>query len=289
LLVAAAVSRGHTIEFVDPRGLVCSTNTIPAYDVIISRAELDKFTENITDAYLRALDYFETLGVPVINSCQATMNAQDKFRTLLLVQNAGVPIPLTFLVHELEDIHNLLNSQQIKFPIFIKKPYGGCGTGVFLAQDSQMLDQIISQNFQSGDPILVEERIDLETDENGNVKDMRIWVVRDSATNKAKFVGGASRTASNGNYLTNVHAGGTVSDLNLQNNRELIRFSEMALESIGADVAGIDLARDKNGNLYLLEINISFYTDKLFKDIIGINIWELVLDLAEARVKANRH
>jgi glutathione synthase/RimK-type ligase-like ATP-grasp enzyme len=58
---------------------------------------------------------------------------------------------------------------------------------------------------------------------------------------------------------------------------ELITLSELALESIGADVAGIDVARDKNGDLFLLEINISFGTNKSFAQAIGINIWESVI------------
>lgn len=286
LLVAAATSRGHHIEFVNPLA-ICSTQDSVQYDAIISRAEVDAFADNLTDAYLRALDYFETLGVPIINSSRATIYAQDKFRTLLLAQKAGIPIPPTFMVYSLEDIYSLINAEEILFPFFVKRPYSGCGKGVFLVHDEHSLRTTITQYFQVGEPILVEERVDLETDSRGNVKDMRIWVVRDSLTNRAKFVGGVYRIAVQGNYLTNVSAGGSVSTLDQPCNQKIVTLSQQALEAIGADVAGIDLAQDKSGNLYLLEINISFYTPKSIQQVIGINIWELVLDLVEARVKQN--
>ncbi len=286
LLMEAATFRGHHIDFVNPLG-VYSTKDSAQYDAIISRVEVDAFANNLTDAYLRSLDYFDAAGIPIINSARATINAQDKFRTLLLAQKAGIPVPLTFMVYTLENIHTLLNTEKISFPFFVKNPYSGCGKGVFLVGDNQELHSIITNYFPTGSPILVEERIDLETDEQGNVKDMRTWVVRDAITNTAKFVGGVYRVAAQGNYLTNLAAGGSVAPLPQPYSQDIITLSEKALESIGADVAGIDLARDKSGNLYLLEINISFYTTKSIQEPIGINIWELVMDLVEARIKQN--
>ena len=101
LLVAAATSRGHHIEFVNPLA-ICSTQGSVHYDAIISRSEVDAFADNLTDAYLRALDYFETLGIPIINTARATINAQDKFRTLFISTKSGHTVPLTFMVYALE-------------------------------------------------------------------------------------------------------------------------------------------------------------------------------------------
>jgi RimK family alpha-L-glutamate ligase len=284
MLIAAAKARGHSVTILNPLELVYGTHSSCQYDLIISRAEIDTFADNITDAYLRALDYFERLGVPIINAGAPTIAAQDKFRTLMAAHQAGIPVPLTFLVHSLENVQELIRTRQIAFPFFLKKPYSGCGHGVFLVRNCQELQATCGQHFSTmHEPILVEERIDLETDATGNVQDMRIWVVRDPLTNRAQFVGGATRTAINGHYLTNVSAGGTASPLPQPYAEDIIALSEKALESIDADVAGIDLARDTKGNLYLLEINISFYTSDIVQQIIGSNIWELVLDLAEAR------
>ncbi len=285
LMVEAAQSRGHHIEFINPLHMVCSTSNEQEYDVIISRAEINSFSEPVMDAYLRALDYFQTKEIPVINNAWATINAQDKFRTLLLAQSAGIQIPLTFIVYFIEDIEVLLGAGKIVYPFFIKNPYGGCGKSVYLIENHEGLCGIVAKKFQAGEAILVEERIDLETDERGDVKDMRLWVVRDAETNKARFVGGAYRTAARGHYLTNASAGGRVSAMEQPYNPAIARFAEQALESIGADVAGIDVARDKKGNLYLIEINISFFTNQVFLDTIGINIWELVMDLAESRAE----
>jgi RimK family alpha-L-glutamate ligase len=281
LLISAALSRGHEIEFIYPLQ-VLGTHDVRSYDVIISRVEIDTFAHDLTDAYLRVSSYFEASGIPVINCAAATINAQDKFRTLMYAKNAGINVPLTFIAYSLEDVSELIDSQQIVFPFFIKQPYGGCGKGVFLVNDYDELSTTLMDNFNSGQPMLVEERIDLETDEYGNAKDMRIWVVRDHVTRKACFVGGAYRIAASGHYVTNICTGGSVLPMEQPYDPELITLSELALESIGADVAGIDVARDKNGDLFLLEINISFGTNKSFAQAIGINIWESVIDLAEA-------
>ena len=288
MLITEAKSRGHEIQFLDPRQLICSTSSHPSYDVVISRAEIDSFDSHLTDSYLRALDFFETLNIPVINSSLSTITAQDKFRTLLLAHKAGISIPKTFLVYDFEHVKKLLEQDQIQYPFFIKKPYGGCGKSVYKVENARALSMLV-KNFQDSEPILVQESIDLETDEQGNVRDMRIWVVRDATTKKAKFVGGSYRTAARGHYLTNTSAGGVVTPLEEPYDPKIAKMAEQALEAIEGDVAGIDIARDKKGNLYLIEVNISFYTGKVFQNVIGINPWKLVLDLVEARAnkKAN--
>lgn len=286
LLFRAAELRGHHIEFVNPMELTLSTEGEKHYDVIISRAEIDDIYEPVSDNYFRALDYFEVLGIPVINSSKATLNAQDKFRTLMMAKKAGVQVPLTYMAYSLNEVKHLVNEQKISYPFFIKKPYGGAGAGVFFVKNEEMLTELVNKSFKKGEAILVEERIDLETDENGNVKDMRVWVVRDPSSNKPKFIGGTYRTANKGHYLTNLYAGGTVSPLLAPYDPELVEISEKALESIDGDVAGIDIGRDKSGRLYLIEVNISFYTGKVFLDAIGINIWDHVMDLAEARANS---
>lgn len=283
LLFSIAQQRGHQIEMINPLDIIYCTDQPPYWDVIISRAEMESFADNLTDAYFRALDHFHAWSIPVINTAQATLNAQDKFRTLLLAQNAGISIPRTFLVNNPQKIEALLAAQEIEFPFFIKNPYGGCGRQVFLAKNQEQLQGILRHHFSDADPILIQERIDLETDDQGNVRDMRIWVVRHPISHRAQFLGGAWRTASKNHYLTNISAGGSASQLPQPYAEDLISFSERALDAIHADAAGIDVARDKEGNLFLLEINISFYTPNLFFPIIGVNVWEYVIDLAEIR------
>lgn len=288
ILLRQATARGHLVEIVNPLQLTYTTDMQPAYDVIISRAEIDTFTDTITDAYLRALDYFESSGIPVINSAQATLNAQDKLRTLLCAQKAGIAVPFTALVHSRQAIEQLIQEKNIRFPFFLKKPYGGCGRGVFLIPDHQTLNQTLARHFQPDEPILVEERINLQTDTHGNVTDMRIWVVRNATTGHAQCIGGALRIAAPGNCITNFSRGGTIAPLAWEHDPALIEFAQRALESIDADVAGIDIARDTDGNLYLLEINISFYTNSAFITLLGAEIWNSVLDLAQQRVTQNR-
>ena len=286
-IIEIASARGHLINIINPLRLCLSSHTnIEDYDIIISRAEINRFEDNVTDAYLRTLDYFESIGIPVINSSKATLIAQDKFRTHLLVKRAGIPTPSTFLVHTLEEIQNLIRNNRVRYPFVIKTLYGGCGKGVFLTKNERELREALRKNFKEGESILVQERINLETNMGGGFRDMRIWVVRNPYTNKAMFVGGVYRNAQIGQFITNLSDGGNITPIESYES-DVINVSERALESIGADVAGIDLARDENGNLYLLEINISFYTEPIFEETMGVNIWEHVIDLAESRIINN--
>ncbi len=290
-LIDIAHSHGYPIEIINPLDLTLDAKgALSEYDVIISRAEIDNFTDNITDAYLRALDYFAQAGIPVINSASSTLNAQDKFRTLLLAQQVGIPIPSTFVVHEQQRIQELLDRNKIQYPFVVKGLYGGCGESVFFVKNEDELNTVLNRNFRAGNPILIQERVDLETNEFGELRDMRIWVARDPDTNKARFVGGVYRNAQHGSLLTNLHANGSITPMESYE-KDVIEISEKALDAINADVAGIDLARDKNGCLFLLEVNISFHTSQKTCEVVGVSVWEQVIDLAQSRAdraKKNR-
>lgn len=284
MLVTEAKSRGHEIEFINPLEFICSTTNYPNYDGIISRVEIDRFDSHITDSYLRALHYFQTLNIPVINSSVSIMNAQDKFRTLWLAQNAGIPIPKTFLLYNFESIKDYLETNEIKYPFFIKKPYGNFGSSVYKIENDRELLTLRTE-FQELEPILIQENIDLETDEKNNLKDMRIWVVRDPITNRPKFLGGVYRIASKGQYVTNISRGGMPTVL--EYDAEVAKIAEQSLEAVQGDAAGIDIARDKKGNLYLIEVNISFEIKEEL-DIVSIAPWNSILDLAEARASKKK-
>jgi RimK family alpha-L-glutamate ligase len=281
LLLKTAEQRGHHIELIDPTKLVLSTSSSSHFDVLISRAEIDDIANPITDSYFRALDYFETLGTLVINGHHATLNAQDKFRTLMLAKQIGIRVPFTCIVYSLQEIQNLVIAKSLIYPFFVKHPYGGAGRAVFKVHNEEALIALINGRFTQGEAILVEEEIDLETDEQGNVRDMRLWVVKNATTNASQYIGGALRTARAGHYLTNLSAGGTLSKLLYD--PKIAEMAERALDAIEGDVAGIDVGKDKKGNLWLIEVNISFYTNPSFQDLIGVNIWDRVMDLVEAR------
>ena len=279
-LIETARSRGHSVEIINPFEFTLELNRDIEYDVIITRAEINSFTSEETDAYLRIIEYFEQ-RVPVINTAQAILNAQDKFRTHLLVAQNNIPTPNTFLVHSLAEVRELIANNRIQFPFVVKTPYGGRGEGVFLVENQRQLREVTS-SFNEQTPILVQEFINLEVNSNGDSRDMRIWVCRNPLTNRAQFIGGIYRNAPQGQFLTNISQNGYRESIPVYDN-DIQSVAEAALEAIGADVAGLDLMRDQQGNLYLLEINICFDIGRGAEDIIGANIWDYVLDLAESR------
>jgi ribosomal protein S6--L-glutamate ligase len=283
-LMETANERGHTIELINPFSVTLDLNPTSEYDVIISRAEINAFTSEEMDAYLRVIEYYRNQGVPVINSGEAILNAQDKFRTHALAAQRNIRTPSTFLAYGLTDVRSLITSNRMTFPCVLKNPYGGRGEGIFLARNHNQLSNAIRRNFNNLNPVLVQEFIASESNDAGGQRDMRIWVCRNPSTNRAQFIGGIYRNARHGTFLTNISQQGYRTPIE-QYPEDIQRVSEEALEAIGADVAGIDLMRDRQGNIYLLEINICFDIGVGAEKLIGENIWEYVIDLVEARVR----
>jgi ribosomal protein S6--L-glutamate ligase len=281
-LIETARSRGHIIELINPFQVTLGINPHSDYNIIISRAEINSFTAEETDAYLRVLEYYQNQGIPIINSGVSIINAQDKFRTHVLVSQRNLRTPTTFLAYNLKDVQSLIIHNQITYPCVLKNPYGGRGEDIFLVKDDERLKQTIQQNFSNLKPILVQEFISSEANNEGGQRDMRIWVCRHPITNRAQFIGGIYRNARMGTFLTNISQQGYRTPIE-QYSDDIKRISESALEAIGADVAGIDLMRDRQGNIYLLEINICFDVGDDSEKIIGENIWKYVIDLAESR------
>ncbi|MFH0837408.1 MAG: YheC/YheD family protein [Candidatus Aenigmatarchaeota archaeon] len=278
-LIEIGRSRGHVVEIINPLNIVLGDGVLK-YDVIISRAEINSFREDVTDAYFRLLEYFESIGVPVINSARSLLISQDKFRTHFVMRQNNISVPNSVLVHGIKSVWNSLKGQ-IRYPFVIKKPYGGRGEGVFVINNIDELRKA-EISFTDSSAVLVQDYIELETNEDGCFRDMRIWVCRDPETEIPVFLGGFYRNASSGSYLTNLSRNGIITPI-INYDDNVIKMAETVLDAIGADVAGIDIARDCHGALYFLEANASFDTTQESVNAVGVDVWSMVMDLAENR------
>ncbi|MBI5332734.1 MAG: hypothetical protein HZB65_04120 [Candidatus Aenigmarchaeota archaeon] len=225
------------------------------------------------------------IGIPVINSARSLIIAQDKFRTYSLMQQNNIQTPFSILCYDIRRVWNLIESGCIRYPFVVKKPYGGRGEGVFVIMNAHDLGKA-SVVFSVTESVLVQDYIELEK-HNGCFRDMRIWVCRNPDSEKPRFVGAFYRNAPIDRYLTNTSIGGSIAPMKVCDD-EIIKISEKALDIIGADVAGIDIARDSNGSLYLLEINASFDTAQESINAIGVDVWNIVMDLVEKRVNRKK-
>ncbi|MGB9181191.1 MAG: YheC/YheD family protein, partial [Pyrinomonadaceae bacterium] len=153
---------------------------------------------------------------------------------------------------------------------------------VYKVNGFEEMENLYHRMFSPREVLLLQELLDLEVNDEGEVRDYRIWVVRDKVTGKSKTMGGVYRNARDGNFRTNVSHGGYVTPIkNLA--EEVAWLGETALDAVSGDVAGVDIARTKNGNLYVEEVNISFDTGIKTQNHIG-DVWGEVLDLLMTRI-----
>ena len=270
--------RGHNAVIVDPFKVAVGIN--PAFMTVegaefscnglISRCEINSPCEQATDAYLRLLEIYCS-NLPVINGPQSIMRCQDKFRTHYLLEKAGLPTPRTAIVYSRSDAHMIYDTAFLEFPIVIKKPFGGRGADVHKVDDEETLERLLDENFLPDEPILLQEYKELERHSTGERRDIRAWTCRDKYGG-ANFFGAVYRIARNGNFRTNSTCGGYVAPM-VQNKdeypSEVKSLAKRALDILKADVAGVDIARDADGNYFIEEVNISFDTGPVTEGLLG--------------------
>ena len=147
----------------------------------------------------------------------------NKLRQSSIFANAGIPIPKTIFTSQ----------NNISYPIVAKPRFGSHGKGVYLVNSAAEF------------PAEPEEYLFQELLPN-NV-DYRVIVLND------KVVGVISRKAADGNFVSNVSAGGVASKVEVSSEMEDISLKLAKLCKL--DFCGIDLMKDGSGELKVLEVN----------------------------------
>jgi len=257
-------------------------------DGIISRCEISSALAPEAEAYLRLLQFYENRGVPVINSSQSIVTCQDKFRTHYTLAQKGLPTPKTFITYNYKDAKRIMNDFNLEFPVMIKDIYGSRGSGVHKMESLKEMKELYGTNFSPDSAFILQEFLELDRNEEGEVRDLRLWVVRDKLTENSKTIGAVYRNARGGEFRTNAYHSGYVSKIE-DFDEEIARIGELALNAVNADVAGVDIAVTKDHKMYLEEINISFDTGPISQGIIGEDIWGDVVDLLISRIEHKKN
>lgn len=287
--------RGHVGEIVNPFTRVYSTDSHRKPDVVISRCELDSFSDNALGAYLTFFDWCNAVGVPVVNSKEFLLAAQDKFAAHLLVnkylKSVGVEDtinPETSLCFDHGHVMELGARYIEKYnAVVVKKPHSGRGAGVFLAGSRDRIREVLRQKFDVNESVMLQQPVDKETNERGGFKDFRVWACRDSVTNDIKLVEAYYRNGEKGCFTTNGSPGGGISEIE-SIDQELVFWTGKVMDALKGDVAGIDFAKDKQGRYWFLEVNVAFevYRHSALARF-GNSIFEKTVDLAEARASVS--
>lgn len=183
---------------------------------------------------------FEMNNVYTTASSLGILRAQNKVRTLQIMNKAAIPIPSTLFSVNPENI-----AEQIDLlggaPIIIKLQEGTHGSGVILAESKKSAKSIIDTMYSTNTHILLQEFI-----KESNSEDIRAFVVGN------QVVAAMKRKGLDDDFRSNIHRGGSGSKIDLTSEEEQIAIK--AAQLLNLDIAGVDLIRSKRGPL-LIEVN----------------------------------
>jgi ribosomal protein S6--L-glutamate ligase len=247
-LKEAALERGHQVKVLNTLRFAMDlapgnpqlhfrSKKLSTYDAVLPR-----IGASITFYGLAVVRQFEQMEVFCANSSTGIANSRDKLRSLQILSRHRIGIPQTTFVRDRKDILSAI--ERIGgAPVIIKLLEGTQGIGVILAETVKVAEAII-ETLQSTERNVLVQRFVSES----RGKDVRAIVVGD------RVVAAMRRTASGDEYRSNVHRGGSVEVVELDD-----EFQETAIRSaqiMGLRVAGVDMLESNNGP-QVMEVNSS--------------------------------
>ena len=185
---------------------------------------------------------FEMMDSYCVNTSDAIANSRDKLRSLQILAEAGINMPITGFASHTKDIEGVIESVG-STPLIMKLLQGTQGQGIVLAETRKAAESVMSAFRQLDADIMVQEFII----ESGGT-DIRAFVVGD------EVVASMKRIAPDGEFRSNVHRGGTMEKVQLTSEEE--NMAVKASRILGLSIAGVDLMRSNRGPL-ILEVNSS--------------------------------
>ncbi len=242
-----ALKRGHNVRIINhtrcsiklsggKRQIIYQgENIINEPDVIIPR-----IGASITRHGAAVVKEFEMNNVYSTARSLGILRAQNKIRTLQILNHKEIPIPDTVFSVNPENI-----KEQIELlggaPVVIKLQEGTQGVGVMLAESEKSAKSIIDTFYGMNKSILLQEFI-----KESNSEDIRVLVAGD------KVISSMKRKGLEDDFRSNIHRGGSGFKVNLTDTEKTIAIK--AANYLGLPIAGVDLIRSKKGSL-VIEVN----------------------------------
>ena len=244
----AGTKRGHQVRVVDY--LRCYMNITSRKPTVYYGGEslgkadavLPRIGASQTFYGTAVVRQFETMGCYCLNSSEAITASRDKLKSLQILAQAGINMPVTGYASHTMDIEGVIEKVG-SVPLVMKLLQGTQGQGIVLAETRKAAESVMSAFRQLEADILVQEFI-----KESSGTDIRALVVGN------RVVAAMRRIAPDGEFRSNVHRGGKVEHVKL--NPEEEKLAVVAAQVLGLRVAGVDLMRSNRGPL-VLEVNSS--------------------------------
>lgn len=214
------------------------------------------------------LRHLERLGVPLLNNSRAIEITKDKLWSSIVFAENHLPTPKTMLIKH--PANAKLVGEVIGYPCVVKIFAGSYGKGVYLCHTPQHFQDFIdfAHGINEDEAIIVQEYVD-----SNPGQDVRVLVVG------GQVLGAMKRSAKDGSFKANITRGGIGENYPL--NDRLVEIAQKTTQSLGLDIAGVDLLFD--GDDYKLCEANSAPGFKGFEKYTGINVARAIIDYARVR------
>jgi len=215
---------------------------------------------------LDILHALKMLGVRVYNDGRAIERTVDKAMTSFLLHHRGVATPATWICESRQQAHQVIAEQiGTGHHLVIKPLFGSQGKGVrkLVAGDSL--------------PVPMDEHVDglyylqryIDSGE-GHWHDHRVFIIN------GKAIGAMVRRGSS--WVNNMALGARSEAIaNASELKELNELAESAAHAVDIDYCGVDIIRDRDGKLYVLEIN-SIPAWRGLQGVVDLDIAQALVD-----------
>ena len=249
-LLRALAERGHSgsvvpyesvIARIGPRAATPSL-AAASRELLEARAVLARIIPNgsLEQIIYRvdALHWLEDRGARVLNSPRTIERCVDKFYTSALLREAGLDTPDTVVCERIDDAMAAVREMG---DVIIKPLFGSMGHGMVRVSDPDTAFRVMRALEMTRAVFYVQRVIDHDG------VDLRAFVVG------GRVIAAIERRAKNGGWRTNVSLGAEAHAVDLAPDE-----AEMALaaaKAVGAEYAGVDLLRSRDGTVFVLEVN----------------------------------
>jgi ribosomal protein S6--L-glutamate ligase len=248
-ILDAGRERGHDMRFIniqhcymnisadEPEIHYRGGEVLPKFDAVIPRIR-----PAITFYGCAVLRQFEIGNAFCLNGSMGIGRSRDKLRSLQMLAQKGIPMPVTSFAHSPMETHELIKMVG-GAPLVVKLLSGTQGVGVVLADTNNAAESLINAFKSVKADILVQEFV-----REAEGRDIRCFVVDD------KVIASMQRIAPPGDFRANIHRGGAATEIKITAEERKIAIQSAKI--MGLKVAGVDIIRSASGPK-VLEINSS--------------------------------